>query len=120
MLKKEEGVSMAAKAVPKESVNMPIAEVTVVPLGTGDTSLSNYVADCQKVLKREKEIEYQLTPMGTIIEADLDKIFEVVKKLHQIPFESGALRVSTSLKIDDRRDKAASMNQKLNSVNNKL
>ncbi|MFN2363375.1 MAG: MTH1187 family thiamine-binding protein [Halarsenatibacteraceae bacterium] len=99
---------------------MAIAEVTVVPLGTGDTSLSNYVADCQKVLKQEEEIEYQLTPMGTVIEGELDKIFEVVKKLHQVPFDAGALRVSTSLKIDDRRDKAASMNQKLDSVNEKL
>lgn len=99
---------------------MPIAEVTVVPLGTGDTSLSNYVADCQKVLEQEEEIDYQLTPMGTVIEGELDKIFEVVKKLHQVPFDSGALRVSTSLKIDDRRDKTASMDQKLNSVNKKL
>ena len=99
---------------------MPIAEVTVVPLGTEDTSLSSYVADCQKVLKQESGIEYQLTPMGTIIEGELDKIFEVVKKLHQVPFEAGALRVSTSLKIDDRRDKDASMSQKLDSVNKKL
>ncbi|MGM0414854.1 MAG: MTH1187 family thiamine-binding protein, partial [Bacillota bacterium] len=51
---------------------MPIAEVTVVPLGTEDTSLSSYVADCQKVLEQEEGIEYQLTPMGTIIEGDLD------------------------------------------------
>ena len=99
---------------------MPIAEVTVVPLGTGDTSLSNYVADCQKVLEQEEEIDYQLTPMGTVIEGELDKIFEVVKKLHQVPVDSGALRVSTSLKIDDRRDKTASMDQKLISVNKKL
>ncbi len=99
---------------------MPIAEVTVVPLGTGDTSISNYVADCHKLLKEEEEIEYQLTPMGTIIEGELNRIFEVVKKLHQVPFDAGALRVSTSLKIDDRRDKAASMDQKLDSVNKKL
>ncbi|MFW5994414.1 MAG: MTH1187 family thiamine-binding protein [Halanaerobiaceae bacterium] len=99
---------------------MAIAEVTVIPLGTGDTSLSSYVADCHRVLKQESEIEYQLTPMGTIIEGELDRIFEVVKKLHQVPFDAGALRVSTSLKIDDRRDKTATMDQKLDSVNVKL
>ncbi|MFW5790220.1 MAG: MTH1187 family thiamine-binding protein [Bacillota bacterium] len=99
---------------------MAIAEVTVIPLGTGDTSLSSYVADCHRVLKQESEIEYQLTPMGTIIEGELDRIFEVVKKLHQVPFGAGALRVSTSLKIDDRRDKTATMDQKLDSVNIKL
>lgn len=30
---------------------MPIAEVTVIPIGTGSTSLSSYVADMQRVLK---------------------------------------------------------------------
>ena len=99
---------------------MPIAEVTVVPLGTDDTSLSKYVAGCHKVLKDEKEIKYQLTPMGTILDGELDRIFDVVKKLHQVPFDAGALRVSTSLKIDDRRDKNASMEQKIDSVESKL
>lgn len=99
---------------------MPIAEVTVVPLGTDDTSLSKYVAGCHKVLKDEEEIKYQLTPMGTILEGELDRIFDVVKKLHQVPFDAGALRVSTSLKIDDRRDKNASMEQKIDSVESKL
>ncbi|KXS40025.1 MULTISPECIES: MTH1187 family thiamine-binding protein [unclassified Candidatus Frackibacter] len=99
---------------------MAIVEVTVVPLGTGDTSLSRYVAECQKVLRNEDAIEYQLTPMGTIIEGELDVIFEVIKKLHEVPFQNGAMRVSTSIKIDDRRDKEASMGQKLASVDHKL
>lgn len=99
---------------------MPIAEVTVVPLGTGGTSLSRYVAACHQVLQEETEIEYQLTPMGTILEGELEVIFEVVKKLHQVPFDAGALRVSTSLKIDDRRDQQASMEQKVRSVHEKL
>ena len=99
---------------------MAIVEVTVVPLGTEDTSLSEYVADCQQVLAEDEEIEYQLTPMGTIIEGDLDKVLAVVRKLHEVPFQSGAKRVSTSVKIDDRRDRKGSMEQKLSSVQNKL
>ncbi len=98
---------------------MPIAQVTVVPLGTETTSLSKYVAACQKVLQQE-EIEYELTPMGTILEGELEEIFAVVKKLHQVPFEKGALRVSTSITIDDRRDKESSRNQKIKSVKDKL
>ncbi|MCK8823761.1 MTH1187 family thiamine-binding protein [Fuchsiella alkaliacetigena] len=99
---------------------MAIVEVTVVPLGTEDTSLSEYVADCQQVLAAEEEIEYQLTPMGTIIEGDLDEVLAVVRKLHEVPFQSGAKRVSTSVKIDDRRDRKGSMKQKVSSVENKL
>lgn len=47
---------------------MPIAEVTVIPIGTGSTSLSSYVADMQRVLKTVEGITYELTSMGTIIE----------------------------------------------------
>ncbi|ACL69097.1 MTH1187 family thiamine-binding protein [Halothermothrix orenii] len=99
---------------------MPIAEVTIVPLGTGETSLSKYVAGCHKVLADEEGIKYRLTPMGTIIEGELDRIFSVVKKLHEVPFDKGASRVLLNLRVDDRRDREASMEQKLKSVKDKL
>ena len=95
---------------------MAIAEVTVVPIGTESTSLSNYVAKCQQVLEKEEEIEYQLTPMGTIIEGDLNELLIVIRKLHEVPFTKGAERVTTNIKIDDRRDKEANTKQKLDSV----
>jgi len=97
-----------------------IARVTVVPLGTSDTSLSKYVAACQQVLENRENIEYELTSMGTILEGDLDEIIQTVRELHEVPFKEGALRVSTSLTIDDRRDKKASRQQKIQSVKNRL
>ncbi len=99
---------------------MAIAEITVIPIGTAGTSLSNYVAGCQKILAQNDNIKYQLTPMGTILEGDLEDIFNTLKKLHQVPFDRGAMRVVSNIKIDDRRDKNASMEQKLNSVKSKL
>ncbi|RLE00057.1 MAG: thiamine-binding protein, partial [Aquificota bacterium] len=48
---------------------MAVAEVTVVPLGTGSPSLSVYVAKALKILE-QSGLKYQLTPMGTIIEGD--------------------------------------------------
>lgn len=100
---------------------MAIAEVTVIPIGTGTTSLSSYVADMQKILERQRGITYQLTSMSTIIEGPLNEVFTAVAALHEAPFLSGAQRVSTSVKIDDRRDKPdASSVQKLQSVQDKL
>ncbi|GAB6098384.1 MTH1187 family thiamine-binding protein [Halanaerocella petrolearia] len=99
---------------------MAIAEVTVVPIGTEDTSLSEYVAGCQDVLAKEERIEYQLTPMGTIIEGKLDDILVAIRKIHEVPFVNGAERVTTNIKIDDRRDKEASTEQKLKSVESKI
>ncbi len=99
---------------------MAIVEVTIAPLGTGDTSVSKYVAKCHEVLREEKEIKHLLTPMGTVLEGELDKILAVIRKMHEVPFAEGAKRVSTQIKIDDRRDKISSMEGKLKSVESKL
>lgn len=99
---------------------MALVEVTVVPLGTESTSLSKYVSNIHKVLKKEGDIKYQLTPMGTIIEGELSLIMEVILKMHEVPFENGAKRVTTNIKIDDRRDKEGTMEEKIRSVKEKL
>ncbi|MBD2864688.1 MULTISPECIES: MTH1187 family thiamine-binding protein [Paenibacillus] len=100
---------------------MAIVEVTVIPVGTGTTSLSSYVADMQRILdKTGSAIHYQLTPMSTIIEGDLSVLLDVVRQLHESPFSGGAQRVCTSIKIDDRRDLPSSMEQKMRSVAAKL
>lgn len=99
---------------------MAIVEVTIVPLGTGSASLSHYVAGCHKVLAEAKDIKYQLTPMATVIEGDLDRILEVVRRMHEVPYTAGAVRVSTSIRIDDRRDKELTMAGKVQAVVEKL
>ncbi|MCG7408695.1 MTH1187 family thiamine-binding protein [Paenibacillus sp. ACRRX] len=99
---------------------MAIAEVTIIPIGTATTSLSGYVAGMQQVLAQEEGITYELTSMSTIIEGPTDRLFEVIRTLHESLFETGAGRVSTSIKIDDRRDQPSSSVQKLRSVREKL
>jgi uncharacterized protein (TIGR00106 family) len=99
---------------------MAIAEVSVVPLGTKTPSVSQYVARAVKVLEREKDIKYEITAMGTIIEGDLDKILVAIKKMHEGTFGEGVVRVLTTVKIDDRRDKAHGMKEKVASVKKKL
>ena len=97
-----------------------IAEVTVVPLGTASTSLSAYVAEVEKVLKNFPRLKSLLTPMSTILEGDQDDVLNAVKAMHEVPFRMGALRVSTTLRIDDRRDKPLTMAGKLEAVKSKL
>lgn len=99
---------------------MAIAEVTVIPIGTATTSLSKYVAEMQRVLERQEGISYELTSMSTIIEGELPSVWRAIAALHEAPFLSGAQRVSTSVKIDDRRDQVSSSKQKLQSVRKKL
>jgi len=99
---------------------MAIVQLTIVPIGSESPSVSKYVASCHKVLDNYAELKYQLTPMSTCIEGDLDIILKAVREMHEVPFSEGAQRVSTSIKIDDRRDKIGTMEQKLKAVEEKL
>lgn len=99
---------------------MAVAEITVAPMGTGSASVSSYVAACQRVLEQTEGIKYELHAMGTIIEGDLDRLFEVIRALHEVPFESGAVRSMSIIRIDDRRDKEITMAGKVKSVEDKL
>ncbi|MFC5406377.1 MTH1187 family thiamine-binding protein [Cohnella soli] len=100
---------------------MAIVQLTIVPLGTGTPSVGEYVASVHRVLEQASDrVKFQLTPMSTIIEGELDELLALVRRMHEVPFEHGALRVSTTLTIDDRRDKVGTMEQKMLSVESKL
>ncbi|MFH1784543.1 MAG: MTH1187 family thiamine-binding protein [bacterium] len=99
---------------------MPIMEITVLPLGTQTSSLSQFVADSVSVLKDEKDIKYHLTAMGTIIQSDsAEKLFEVAVKMHNAVLKNN-VRVLTALKIDDRKDKKVTVESKIDSVQRSL
>ena len=99
---------------------MAICSVSVVPIGTGSTSVSSYVAGCHKILACTEGIKYRLTPMSTVIEGDLKTVLATVVRLHEVPFEKGAMRVLTTMMIDDRRDGELTMDGKISSVEEKL
>ena len=93
-----------------------VAEISVVPIGTGSAGLSQYIAACIDILDNRKDLSYQLTPMGTIIEGPVDKVMEVAMQMHEVPFGHGISRVVTTLKIDERRDRSLTMSGKVESV----
>ncbi|MBO1197942.1 MTH1187 family thiamine-binding protein [Staphylococcus simiae] len=102
---------------------MAIVDVVVIPVGTEGPSVSKYIAEIQKKLEEYKKmgkIDYQLTPMNTLIEGELSDLLEVVKVIHELPFDKGLDRVCTNIRIDDRRDKDRKMNDKLTSVQKHL
>ncbi|MCK4476678.1 MAG: MTH1187 family thiamine-binding protein [Methanophagales archaeon] len=95
---------------------MIIAEITVIPIGTKTPSVSKYVAKAVDELKK-LGLKTELTAMGTIFEAeDISVILKAFESVHESVFEQGAIRVVTTLKIDERRDKEGSIKQKVRSV----
>lgn len=99
---------------------MALVEVSIIPLGTETTSVSQYVARAVKILQGDKTIKYELTSMGTIIEGDLTHLLSTVQKMHEAVLDAGVTRVVTTIKIDDRRDKSSGMSSKMESLKSKL
>ncbi len=95
---------------------MPIMEISILPLGTKSASVSKYVKDALDVLRENSNIQYQVTAMGTIIEAGSVKtLLNIAKEMHKSVLKD-ASRVVTIIKIDDRKDKKLTIQGKLQSV----
>ncbi len=99
---------------------MAMMEISVVPLGTGKTSVSSHVADILKFLKRQKGVQYELNGMGTIVTGKSGDLLKLAAAMHKIPFSKGVKRVYTVIKLDDRRDKTQLPSDKVDSVLRKL
>ncbi|RPF58100.1 MTH1187 family thiamine-binding protein [Abyssicoccus albus] len=103
---------------------MAIIDFVVIPVGTQTPSISKYVAEVQTILERYKQqgdIDYTLTPMNTQVEGDLSTLLSVIEEVHEVPFKHEDInRVSTNIRIDDRRDKQRKMIEKIDSVNKHL
>ncbi len=99
---------------------MAIIDISVVPVGTATPSVSQYVAGAVRILQDEPGIKYELTPMNTIIEGDLERILALAGRMHQSAFDAGVMRVVTTIRIDERRDKPLTMNGKVKAVRRRL
>ena len=94
---------------------MIIAQVSISPVGVG-TELHEYVKAAVEEIKKSG-LRFETNAMATVVEApNLDTLFEVVKKAHNAVLRMGAKRVITELKVDDRRDKKASIESKISAV----
>jgi uncharacterized protein (TIGR00106 family) len=99
---------------------MATADLTVIGLGRSDPSASEYIAQIQRRLAAQNRVRYELHAMGTALEGTTEDILAMVAELHRVPFEMGLPRVYTILKLDERRDKEQSLNDKVRSVEERL
>ncbi len=83
---------------------MITADFAILPVGINGTELKEYVTKAVQSIK-DSGLNYQLTGMGTQIEADnLTELYEAIAKAQEAVFEAGTGRVYTVIKVDDRRD----------------
>ncbi len=96
-----------------------LLEFAMFPTDKGE-SVSAYVSEVIAMI-RDSGNAYQLTPMGTIIETDsMDDALAVIKQAYEILDGAGCNRIYSSLKFDIRKGKSNRLEQKLNSVRDKI
>lgn len=100
---------------------MITADLCIIPMGIEDSGVGDYVAKAVQIIE-ESGLNYQITAMGTQIEADdLKTLYGVCGKVQESIFEMGVPRVYTVLKIDDRRDKEKrTLEEKVKSVKDRI
>ena len=95
---------------------MATADLTVISLGRAEVSASGYIAAIQRKLAEQDRVKYAMHAMGTSLEGSTTDILALVGELHAVPFALGIPRVYTVLKLDERRDKEQTLEDKVASV----
>lgn len=92
---------------------MVIADVAVVPLRPykGEEEMYKVVDVCIEEIKNSG-LKYEIGAMSTTIEGNFDEVFELLKKIHKIPFDLGCERVITTARIDEKAG-GITINEKL-------
>jgi len=96
---------------------MTIAEFSITPIGKG-VSVGTYVARCLDIVDRSG-VPYRLNAMGTVVEGEFDDILKLIARCHKAVAED-CDRVSTIVKIDDRKGTAGQLEAKVKDVERRL
>lgn len=98
---------------------MAIMAISVTPIGTASTGVGEFVAEALRVIERSG-LQYELNAMHTVVEGDVAALMSLVAAIHTALFARGAKRLSTVVKLDDRRDAPSTIEGKVRSVEQRL
>jgi len=95
---------------------MIIAQISIAPVGK-DVDLSGYVKKAVTILQKETE-RCEINAMATVVETKtIEQLFLAVQHAHnEVLAMPSVHRVITEIKIDDRRDRNATMDEKIKAV----
>jgi uncharacterized protein (TIGR00106 family) len=107
------------------------AEISVIPIissrgdnknTNSDSGMSKYIAKAFDAIRKIEGINVVLTSMGTHIETtDFEKILKAIDATHDsLRREGNVTRIISTIRIDERRDKSATFDDRISSVQKKL
>jgi uncharacterized protein (TIGR00106 family) len=94
-----------------------MVEFSIVPVGKG-ASISPVIARVMRIII-ESGIPYRANAMGTVLEGGWDEVMSVIRACHDETLVD-AERVVTAIKIDDYKGRSGRLEQKLESVEQRL
>ncbi|KAK1777805.1 YkoF-like protein [Copromyces sp. CBS 386.78] len=87
----------------------------LVPVGTGNVSVANEVAEVQRLLKASG-LKHTMHSAGTTVEGPWDEVMKVIGQAHAVVHQEGAKRVQTSMRAGTRTDKTQTAEDKVKKV----
>lgn len=96
---------------------MAIAEFSITPIGKG-VSVGAHVARAVDLVDKSG-LPYRLNSMGTVVEGPLHEILALIERCHDAVM-SDCDRVSTIVKIDDRKGASGQLEAKVAEVEKHL
>jgi len=81
-----------------------VADFCLVPMGTEETSVAKYIAECQRILDKSG-LEYKMHGYGTNLEGPWSQVSKAIYDCHAAVHAMGAPRIATDIRIGTRVDR---------------
>ncbi|KAI4664142.1 uncharacterized protein J4E79_003643 [Alternaria viburni] len=92
-----------------------IADFCLIPLGTPTASVSNEVAEVQRLLKKSG-LDYSMHSAGTTVEGSWDDVMRVIGQCHAMLHQNGIVRIQSDIRVGSRTDKKQGFKDKVDAV----
>ncbi|KAG5370678.1 UPF0045 protein [Yarrowia sp. E02] len=96
-----------------------LADLCLIPIGTANASVSEYVTDVVRVIKASG-LPYVLHSAGTTIEGPWDEVCATIGKAHEALHAKGVVRIQSDIRIGTRTDKEQTPQDKIDAVMRRL
>ena len=77
-----------------------LAEFSVTPMVEGE--MKPFVDSAIREIEKAG-LKHEVGPVGTTVEGDLDRVLDAIKHAHQAVLNTGADRVVTEIRIDEKK-----------------
>ncbi|KAK4502365.1 hypothetical protein PRZ48_005790 [Zasmidium cellare] len=91
------------------------ADFCLIPLGTPTASVSQEVAEVQRLLKKTG-VKYSMHSAGTTLEGSWEEVMRIIGQCHSMLHARGVVRIQSDIRVGSRTDKKQGFADKVAAV----